>query len=478
MRFSDVGRLALENLWRTRLRTVLTTLGVVIGIGALVSMVSFGSGIQHNIAGEFRELELFTLIQVLPGEIDLSDPLASGIQAMEGGVEVLDDDTIAALEQIPGVELVYPEVSFAAKLSLGDEESDTTADEESHTTVRALPAGIRDFKPFSDLPYGRFFESDDAREIVVSQSLLEDLGIRLTDVPTSGGRAREDTTVTYQMLHSDEVLGRTLSLATSVIDGSALMQSFARFDVSTGDLPVREEVTELTIVGILERSSGFTSMGLGGRAIIPPETAEQIPRLAISSVWDLIGGDGEDSGYSSISVRVTTMQDLDAAKEGIEALGLSTVTIADHLEDVRNAFVVLDALLGAVGTIALLVAGLGIANTMVTSILERTREIGVMKAIGGGEWDIRRIFFVEAAAIGLLGGVLGLVLGWLVTRLANLIANAYIRPYGVEPTDLFYMPVWLILGAVGFAVVVSLLAGIYPAARAARVDPVTALRHD
>ena len=470
MRLSDVSRLALENLWRTRLRTVLTTLGVIIGIGALVSMVSFGSGIQHNIASEFRELELFTSMQVLPGDIDMSDPIASGMQAMEGDVEALDDETLETLRAIPGVRLAYPEVSFPARLTLDDGEA--------QTTVRALPAGLGEYKPFSELPYGRFFEADDEAGVVVSQNLLEDMGIRLTDVPEPTRRAREDTTVTYQMLHSSEVLGRTLALHTSVVDAGALMRSVTRMQVPTGELPIREELTELTIVGILERSGGFSGFGFGGRAIVPSGTAEAIPRLAISSVWDLIGGGGGESGYSSINVRVASMKELDAVRDEIEAMGLSTVTIADHLEDVRSAFVIMDALLGAVGTIALLVAGLGIANTMVTSILERTREIGVMKAIGGGEWDIRRIFLVEAAVIGLMGGVLGLVLGWLVTRLANVIANAYIRPYGVAATELFHMPLWLIFGALGFSVVVSLLAGIYPAARAARVDPVTALRHD
>ncbi len=470
MRLSDVSRLALENLWRTRLRTVLTTLGVIIGIGALVSMVSFGSGLQHNIASEFRELELFTSMQVLPGDIDMSDPIASGMRAMEGDVEVLDDETLEALRAIPGVRLAYPEVSFPARLTLDEGEA--------QTTVRALPVGLGEYKPFSELPYGRFFETDDEASIVVSQNLLEDMGIRLTDVPEPTRRAREDTTETYQMLHSSDVLGRTIALHTSVVDAGELMRSVARLQIPTGELPIREELTELTIVGVLERSGGFSGFGFGGRAIVSSGTAEAIPRLAISSVWDLIGGGGGESGYSSINVRVASMKDLDAARDEIEAMGLSTVTIADHLEDVRSAFVIMDALLGAVGTIALLVAGLGIANTMVTSILERTREIGVMKAIGGGEWDIRRIFFVEAAVIGLMGGVLGLVLGWLVTRLANVIANAYIRPYGVAATDLFHMPLWLIFGALGFSVVVSLLAGIYPAARAARVDPVTALRHD
>ncbi len=123
-------------------------------------------------------------------------------------------------------------------------------------------------------------------------------------------------------------------------------------------------------------------------------------------------------------------------------------------------------------------AALGIINTMVTSILERTREIGVMKAIGGSERDIRWIFFSEAATIGFFGGAFGLALGWVVTRIANAVANHYLRPQGVPEVDLFYMPLWLIAGAMAFAVGVSLLAGLYPATRAARVDPVQALRHD
>ncbi len=115
---------------------------------------------------------------------------------------------------------------------------------------------------------------------------------------------------------------------------------------------------------------------------------------------------------------------------------------------------------------------------MVTSILERTREIGVMKAVGGSETDIRWIFFSEAATIGLVGGAFGLALGWTVTRIANTVANHYLRPQGVPEVDLFYMPIWLIAGALVFSVGVSLLAGFYPASRAARVDPVQALRHD
>ena len=101
-----------------------------------------------------------------------------------------------------------------------------------------------------------------------------------------------------------------------------------------------------------------------------------------------------------------------------------------------------------------------------------------MKAIGGSENEIRMVFFVEAATIGLIGAFFGLVLGWIVTRIANVIANSQFLPPGEPPIDFFYFPLWLILGAVMFSIVVSLAAGLYPANRAARVDPVKALRHD
>jgi len=131
-----------------------------------------------------------------------------------------------------------------------------------------------------------------------------------------------------------------------------------------------------------------------------------------------------------------------------------------------------------IGTIALIIAALGIINTMLMSILERTREIGIMKAVGGSENGIKMIFFVEASFIGLIGAIFGLLLGWAVTRIANQIMNARIIPDLNQRVDLFYFPLWLILGAVAFSILVSLAAGLYPAIRAARIDPVRALRHD
>jgi putative ABC transport system permease protein len=132
----------------------------------------------------------------------------------------------------------------------------------------------------------------------------------------------------------------------------------------------------------------------------------------------------------------------------------------------------------AVGSIALAVASLGIMNTMVMSILERTREIGIMKAIGGSDSDVRRIFLIEAAVIGVIGGIAGLMLGWAVGRIINFGANQYIVSQGGTAGNLFSIPAWLIGSAIAFSILVSLGAGAYPARRAARLDPIQALRHD
>jgi ABC-type antimicrobial peptide transport system permease subunit len=149
------------------------------------------------------------------------------------------------------------------------------------------------------------------------------------------------------------------------------------------------------------------------------------------------------------------------------------------LEQFRTVFLIIDSVLGLLGGISLLVASFGIANTMIMSILERTREIGIMKAIGAEDREIKLIFFVEAAVLGLVGGVIGVLSAWAVDAIANRLAyRFFLKPNGASFVDFFFLPPWLSIGAILFALIVSILAALYPAARAARIDPVRALRHD
>jgi putative ABC transport system permease protein len=124
------------------------------------------------------------------------------------------------------------------------------------------------------------------------------------------------------------------------------------------------------------------------------------------------------------------------------------------------------------------VASLGIVNTLVMAILERRREIGIMKAVGASDGDVKRIFFVEAGSMGALGGSLGVALGWMIGRVINLGTNWYMIRQDLKPENFWYVPMWLVIAGVSFSIVVSLFAGLYPASRAARLDPVQALRHE
>ena len=166
-------------------------------------------------------------------------------------------------------------------------------------------------------------------------------------------------------------------------------------------------------------------------------------------------------------------------RKKIKEIGLGSFSIVDQLDQIRTVFLIIDSVLGLLGGISLLVASFGIANTMIMSILERTREIGIMKAIGAEDREIKLIFFFEAAVIGLTGGIIGSLAAWGIDAAANRLAYRFIlKPQGASFVDFFSLPAYLWLGAIVFALSVSILAALYPASRAARIDPVRALRHD
>jgi ABC-type antimicrobial peptide transport system permease subunit len=212
--------------------------------------------------------------------------------------------------------------------------------------------------------------------------------------------------------------------------------------------------------------------------MIPIGRAQEIAAATRAVAQAMGAGRVPDRVYNSLVVKVKQAQFTQNVQDQIKTKGFSAFSLNDAIQGAKRAFIILDIVLSLIGSIALAVSSLGIMNTMVMSILERTREIGIMKAIGGSDGDIRRIFLIEASAIGFFGGVAGVALGWIVGQLINFGANIYIQNQGGTPGNLFSLPIWLIGGAIGFSIAISLIAGSYPAARAARLDPIQALRHD
>jgi ABC-type antimicrobial peptide transport system permease subunit len=233
----------------------------------------------------------------------------------------------------------------------------------------------------------------------------------------------------------------------------------------------------LKIVGIVtsEPNRGFRQ----GRTpvFLPLALAESLNMVQAGELWNTLRSSSEKT-YIALMVRVSKSKAVAQVEEEIKKQGFSTFSIVDASKNITRFFKFLDLFLAIFGSMALAVASLGIVNTLVMAILERRREIGIMKAIGASDGDVKRIFFFEAGAMGLLGGALGAGLGWMIGRVINLGTNIWLQRQELRPENFWYVPWWLVALALGFSVFVSLFAGLYPASRAARLDPVHALRHD
>jgi putative ABC transport system permease protein len=459
MQFSGLFKFSVQNLLRSKVRTLLTVLGVAIGSGALVAMVSYGTGTQKNFNDEFTDLELFNTIRVTSTRVDLTSIFSFSKRTMRNLNDksvpnnpiVLTDAVMDSIRKtVKGVSpdaVVYAEVNFPCKIML-----DTL---ETAVMSEALPASIATFGGYNQITCGRFFMSDTAKEVVVSEILLNRMGLQDPKV----------------------ALGKTIVVSTIALDVEKVMAVAQNpMSLATGSLPVSETPYRFTIVGVL--SKDIQKMSSGFRLIIPFQTARTMNKINFVSTLDLLRKSNRNDGYQAIIVRAANVKDVERLKTALEKTGLNVLSFTDQFNEFKKLFLLFDLALAIVGTIALIVATLGITNTMIMSIMERYREIGIMKAVGAMDADIRKIFFVESSLIGFAGGVLGVVLGWLVTKGINAAVGVYVTQQSGAKINFFYFPWWLVTSAVVFSVFVSLIAGYYPARRASRIEPVAALRHE
>ena len=189
-------------------------------------------------------------------------------------------------------------------------------------------------------------------------------------------------------------------------------------------------------------------------------------------------GQAQGMRYAALNIRASSPAAVAQLESNITHMGFAAFSLIDVTRNLRTFFAIFDMFLGIFGSLALAVASLGIINTLVMAILERRREIGIMKAIGASDGDVKKLFFAEAGAMGVLGGIVGVALGWAIGHVINLGTNIYLKRQSLPPESFWSVPWWLVGAAIVFAFVVSLVSGLYPAARAARLDPVQALRYE
>ena len=446
MKLRDMTELAVRNLREAILRNSLTTLGVAVGVASLVAMLSLGVGLQQLATSRLSKSGLFDSIFVT-AKTNLRGPGAGppATRAAAPKARPLNEDAREELTKLPNVIEVYPQIRFFTEVRFDGKPF--------ATMVAGMPESSRASGSFDGMQ-GNFFSSTNADEAILQAEFAKELSLQ-----------------TSSLIGKDLVLRYAERQALAAQPGDSN---------EGGGFSVVPKEKHLRIIGVVETepASGFGGFG-SGRLLIPLPVAETLRAAQVNDLRDVLrDSSGDKPAYASLTVRVKSPSLVDAAEAKIKDMGFGAFSLLDASKSLRIFFSVFDLLLGIFGSLALAVATLGIINTLVMAILERRREIGVLKALGAADSDVKQLFFVEAGVMGLAGGVLGVFFGWLIGRTLTLGTNIYLKRQDLPGVEISAVPWWLIGGAIGFAVLVSLVAGLYPASRAAKLNPVDALRYE
>jgi putative ABC transport system permease protein len=452
MKAGDLGELALRNLREAVLRNSLTTLGVAVGVASLVAMLSLGVGLQELATRRLSNSGLFDTVIVTARRNmqGMRRPAANPVPAKPE--RALDDDARSEFARLPNVVEVYPQIRFPTEVRYNGNPYSTI--------VAGVPDSARGNGSYDGIQ-GSFFSGPNADEAILQIEFAKDLSEQ------TAGLIGKDLVVRY---------AEREALPSQTAAGGAGGNTG---DAGAGGFSIVPHEKKLRIVGIVETepAAGFGGFG-SGRLLIPLEVASALRVAQVNDLRDAVRVTNGKPAYASLTVRAKNPSQVEAIETAIKNMGFGTFSLLDATRNLRLFFTIFDLLLAIFGSLALAVATLGIINTLVMAILERRREIGILKALGAADRDVKQLFFVEAGVMGLFGGMLGVAFGWFIGRALTWGTNIYLHRQNLPSAHVFSVPWWLVLGAIVFAVGVSLAAGLYPATRAARLNPVEALRYE
>lgn len=441
----DLAVMGLKNLLRRKARTILTVLGVIIGTASIVVMVSLGLGMNKAFEQQLESYGSLTMIDVYANNYYMEG------QSSSDGQVYLDDDTISSIEGIENVEFAVGFKRFDSKIYAGKYES--------YTSIKAVDfdkLALMDIKlSEGTLPTGEFknevlfgfyaknyFYDPKSRNPYQSPPVIDVFNTKLEMLPSSQ----------YYEGRRPKGFVLTVTGVTSEMDYNYANDVFMDYD------------TFVKLKNDFERKNKTSDQGNSGNT---GNTGSKGSR----------GNSTKENKYDEMKVSVSDIKYVQDVQDQIKAMGYEAYSLTDALENMKQTSGLIQAILGGIGAVSLFVAAIGITNTMVMSIYERTKEIGVMKVIGAQLKDIKRLFLFEAAMIGLFGGILGIGLSFGISFIINTVLsgmNGNSGYYG--PAILSDIPVWLALSGMGFSTVIGLVAGYYPAVRATKLSALEAIR--
>jgi len=397
MDFSEIILSAIDSLRINKLRSTLTALGIIIGVAAIILLISIGTGLQNYITGEFEKLGTNSIF-ILPGKVRVG-PQGGPPQT----VNKLSFKIADRIEREKGtfINLVLPQI-----------EKNITAEYRSKSKITLLIGTKSDYFGISDIKAktGRVFSQKDD-----------------------------------QTSKKVAVIGQTLAS-----------------DLFENQNPIDQKIIvsekSFTVIGVMEEQGNAGGIDIDDQVIIP-----------LNSARILTGAEQ----VNAILVRTTSTETIPQAKAQVEKILLRTLSKDDFtiltqeqlLSSILQILSVLTLALGGIAAISLIVGGVGISNIMLVSVTERTREIGLRKAVGATSQDILSQFLAEAVILSVVGGLIGITVGYLGSlAISNFVKTA--------------IPLWGVLLGIGFSSAVGVVFGVAPAIRAARLEPIVALRHE
>lgn len=455
MNSPDLIRLAMINFLRSKIRSFLTILGVVIGTASIVVMLSLGIGMNESFKQQVSQMGSLTTIDVFPGgQGGMNAGKADG-----SGAATLDDRAIQTMAALKGVKVATPMLQTSAKLVAGKYIAWLNL-------IGMRPEAIEQLG--YQVSAGRLLTEAD------KDLLLFGFG---TTSNFYNPKARG-----YQQPPRIDVMTEKLQLTLDPMYGE---------NQGNSENPGQEEkqpakLYKVKASGILAESRNERDwsvyMNLDHLSKLIRENAKLQKNQGMMN--------GAQQGYQRAIVQVSDMKYVEPVREEIKKLGFSTSALTDILKGMQQQSKMMRTLLGSIGAISLLVAAIGIANTMIMSIYERTREIGIMKVLGCELKDIRRLFLLEAGFIGFLGGLMGVLFSVGASYLLNKFGGSLFGSMGGgmgggmggmmdpngAPLRSSIIPTWLMGSAVVFATIIGLISGFYPARRAMKLSALEAIK--
>ncbi len=434
---TDLFSMAAKNLMRRKSRTFLTMLGVLIGTTSIVVMVSLGIGLQQSQEAMYSQWGSMN-------EINVNRSYSYSEEEGETMV-ALNDEAIEYFQSMEGVTSVVPMVQVSA----------------SNATYGKLQGWLELYgiEPEDmatknmEAAYGRLLQDND-RNVIVVGNMVGDSFYDPND--DSGNWVEGETYEEYQTRVYDKTVG--------------MLNKKVNVEFMNPETEKTKKVT-FQVVGVMPMENNNDSYS----AYAPLEVVQNLQKQMMTSE------ERKQKNRNDYSQIIIVTSDVVYTKEICQTLrdgGYNVYSIAEDLEGIEDSMQVFQLALGGIGAITLLVAAIGIINTMVMSIYERTKEIAIMKVIGATFTDIRLMFLAEAGMIGLFGGILGLGFSYTLSFLINKLSGDFMGDYmgSGEALNLSVIPWWLAAFAIVFSILIGLLAGVYPANRAVKLSPIEAMR--